>query len=108
MLGKPIKLHLGCGANYLPGYINVDLPAAGQTVMRAKADVYQDFRTLTYADNSIDEIRSHHVLEHFSRAEAVKLLLKWRRWLASGGVLQIETPDFDTSVWYYLFYRASH
>jgi len=60
-----MKLHLGYGSNYLDGYVNIDLPPQGQTVMCARADVYTDIRTLTYPDNSIDEIRSHHLLEHF-------------------------------------------
>src|SRR3989339_372730 len=91
-----VKLHLGCGQNYLEGYVNVDLPSEGQTVMNAQADVYQDIRTLSYQENSVDEIRNHHLLEHFNRQEAIKLLLQWRRWLKIGGMLFIETPDFET------------
>ena len=89
-----VKLHLGCGANYLEGYVNVDLPQEGQTVMNAKADIYQDIRTLQYQENSVDEIRNHHLLEHFTRQEALKLLLQWRNWLKPGGVLFVETTDF--------------
>lgn len=95
-MNKEIKLHLGCGQNYLEGYINVDLPTEGQTVMEAKADVYKDIRELEYEQNSVDEIRAHHLLEHFSRQESLKLLLQWRGWLKPGGRLVIETPDFET------------
>lgn len=94
---KPLKLHLGCGANYLEGYVNIDLPHEGQTVMKSKADIYQDIRTLSYFDNSVDEIRNHHLLEHFTRQESLKVLLQWRRWLKPGGILFIETPDFETA-----------
>lgn len=96
-----LKLHLGCGERYLPGYLNVDLPASQHTVIHAKADLVADFRTLTYADGTVNEIRCHHVFEHFTRGEALKMLLQWRRWLEIGGKLHIETPDFDTAVWYY-------
>ncbi len=96
MTTKPIRLHLGCGANYLEGYTNVDLPPQGQTVMKAKADVYQDIRTLQFADNTVDEIRTHHLFEHFTRQEALKILFQWRRWLKPNGLLFIETPDFET------------
>ncbi len=92
-----MKLHLGCGQNYLDGYVNVDLPQEGQTVMKSKADIYQDIRTLAYQENSIDEIRNHHLLEHFTRQEALKLLCQWRKWLKPGGLLFIETPDFETA-----------
>ncbi len=90
-----IKLHLGCGERYLKGYTNIDFPLAEHTTMKVKADVYQDVRTLNYAENSIDEIRTHHMFEHFSRQEALKLLCQWRAWLKVGGLLHIETPDFS-------------
>ena len=93
-----IRLHLGCGENYLGGYINVDLSQDNQPLMRAKADICADIRELHYDDNSIDEIRSHHLLEHFSRQEALGLLLQWRRWLKPGGILHVETPDFESAV----------
>ncbi len=96
-MNSSVKLHLGCGKNYLKGYINVDLPPDGQTVMRAKVDMHADIRTLKYAESSVDEIRNHHLLEHFTRQEALKLLLQWRRWLKPGGLLVIETPDFEES-----------
>ena len=95
MENEPLKLHLGCGKNYLKGYINIDLPQGKQELMKAKADIYKDIRDLDYPQNSIDEIRNHHLLEHFTRQEALKLLLKWRRWLKPGGLLVIETPDFE-------------
>jgi len=98
MQDEPIKLHLGCGMNYLEGYVNVDLPPDGQTVMHSRADVYKDIRELEYADSSVDEIRTHHLLEHFSRPEALKLLLQWRKWLKPRGLLFVETPDFESAI----------
>lgn len=89
-----VKLHIGSGEKYLEGYVNIDYPQSEHSVITVKADKYHDIRTLSYAENSVDEIRSHHLFEHFSRAEAIALLLKWRRWLKPGGKLIIETPDF--------------
>ena len=100
---QALRLHLGCGERYLEGYINIDLPSSAHTVAQPKTDLVADFRTLQYDPGSNAEIRCHHVFEHFSRAEALKLLLQWRRWLRPGGVLHIETPDFDTCAWYYFF-----
>ncbi|MEK7174242.1 MAG: glycosyltransferase [Patescibacteria group bacterium] len=93
-----MKLHLGCGEKYLPGYVNIDHPATEHTVIDVRADIYADIRTLSYAENSIEEIRNHHMFEHFTRTEALKLLLTWRRWLMPDGRLVIETPDFAASV----------
>lgn len=99
---KEIKLHLGCGEKYLEGYVNIDYPPSEHTVISPKADVYQDIRTLDYDENTVGEIRSHHLFEHFPRAEALMLLLEWRRWLAPDGLLIVETPDFRASVKAYL------
>lgn len=95
---KPIKLHLGCQDKYLPGYINIDLPPKDHPVEKVKADVWADIRDLQYEPNSVDEIRSHHLLEHFSRHEALMLLAMWHRWLRLGGTVVIETPDFEESI----------
>ncbi|OGZ27140.1 MAG: hypothetical protein A2365_00525 [Candidatus Nealsonbacteria bacterium RIFOXYB1_FULL_40_15] len=101
-----MKLHLGCGEKYLEGYINIDFPPSEHTLVNPKADIFQDIRTLSYEENSVDEIRSHHLFEHFLRQESLKLLSDWRKWLKPGGVLFIETPDFEESA--KLFVSASN
>lgn len=98
-----MKLHLGCGGTYLDGYINIDYPVDDKTIMNVKADVFQDIRTLKYADNSVEEIRNHHLFEHFNRVDALKLLCEWRRWLKPGGRLVIETPDYFWCNFVFLF-----
>jgi len=98
MKNEPLKLHLGCGRNYLKGYVNIDLPSEKQELMKAKVDIYKDIRDLDYSENSVEEIRNHHLLEHFTRQEALKLLLKWRHWLKPGGFLVVETPDFEQCI----------
>ena len=97
------KIHLGCGEKYLEGYVNIDFPADEHTIMKPKADILTDIRQLEYPENSIDEIRSHHLFEHFSRTDAIDLLLKWRRWLKPDGVLRIETPDFYRCCRWFIF-----
>jgi len=101
-----MKVHLGCGNKYLEGYLNIDLPSSEHTIMDVKADMYADIRTVQFPENSIDEVRLHHLFEHFNRAEALKLLSRWRTWLKVGGILHIETPDFQLCAFLYLF--ASH
>jgi hypothetical protein len=93
---SPVSLHLGCGEVYLPGYVNIDYPPAEHTVQtRDLADVHADLTQLAYADESVAEVRLHHVLEHFARATVLRLLVDWYRWLIDGGRLLIETPDFE-------------
>lgn len=94
-----LKLHLGCGQRYLPGYINVDFPQEKHSVQpTSKADLHADIRGLSYAPESVDEIRSHHVFEHFDRVTALALLVRWYTWLKEDGKLVIEVPDFKKCV----------
>lgn len=92
--GVPM-LHLGCGENYLEGYINIDLPPSKQTVMHSKPDLYADLKEIRFPPKSIALIRSHHVFEHFDRPVALAMLIEWYGWLKTNGILIIETPDFE-------------
>ncbi|MFH1044955.1 MAG: methyltransferase domain-containing protein, partial [Pseudomonadota bacterium] len=61
------KLNLGCGDKILPGYLNVDVVESRRGF---KPDVICDLHQLTpFEDNSVDEILSVHVVEHFWRWE---------------------------------------
>lgn len=96
MNSEPVRLHLGCGEVYLPGYVNVDFPPEHRSVQSAAvADLYADLKTLEYSSGSASEVRLHHVFEHFTRGTAIGLLIRWYDWLVEDGVLTIETPDFE-------------
>lgn len=100
-----MKLHLGCGEKFLPGYTHVD----------ARKFPHVDYVTDRldnldmFADNSVDEIYACHVLEHFPR-NAMKrgggikpnVLCEWYRILKTTGVLRIAVPDFESIVTEYL------
>lgn len=83
----PKKILLGCRAKILKGYKNIDIEN------HPGVDIVTDFRTLTFHD--LDEVRSHHLLEHFSREESFNVIRLWKSWLKVGGHLIIETPDFE-------------
>ncbi|NTU71289.1 MAG: hypothetical protein HGB10_05670 [Coriobacteriia bacterium] len=94
----PIRLHLGCGSNYLDGYVNVDFPAEHTVQERTRQpDIECDFRTLDYEPGTVTEVRNHHVLEHFDKIEALRLLIEWTLWLSPSGSFVIETPDFESA-----------
>lgn len=104
-----MKLHLGCGQKYLEGYVNIDYPPDKHTVQdSACADKFADITRLKYKKESVDEIRLHHVFEHFPRAVACGLLVCWRSWLKLGGKLTIEVPDFERTAWSVLSPFSSH
>jgi len=87
------KLHLGCGTTYLDGYVNIDYPESEHNHIKPICDRYEDITKLSFEEGSIDEIRLHHVFEHFGRVQALALLIKWHLWLKVGGKLRIEVPD---------------
>lgn len=96
---KPIKLHLGCGKYHLTDYINIDYPPElYELELVTAADAYADVKQLNFLPNSLDEIRSHHMFEHFDRQTALALLCAWHTWLKPGGKLVIETPDFQACI----------
>jgi glycosyltransferase involved in cell wall biosynthesis/predicted SAM-dependent methyltransferase len=97
--GRPLRLHLGCGEVKLDGYVNVDYPPTQHSVQsNGAADLYADILDLHFPDASVDEIRLHHVFEHFDRPTAHALIGRWHQWLKPGGALHIETPDLRASL----------
>ena len=88
-----VRLHLGCGNTFLPEYVNVDLSPESHNIIDTKANFYSDIRHLNFPPECIDEVRLHHVFEHFDRVWAIALLVRWHIWLKPGGYLRIETPD---------------
>ena len=91
--GRPLRLHLGCGEQHLDGYVNIDYPPSEHNVMNVTADLFANITELDFSPHSVDEIRLHHVFEHFNRVTALALLIRWHTWLKIGGRLHIETPD---------------
>ena len=82
-----VKLHLGCGRDRKEGYINIDA--------QLPCDLQHDFRSpLPYEDNSIDEIWSNDVIQHFSRKEWKFIKKDWVRVLKKGGVMHLACWDF--------------
>lgn len=58
----------------------------------SKEDVYP---LSDYGDESCEEVRASHILEHFSHRETVAVLREWIRVLKPGGWLKIAVPDFE-------------
>lgn len=89
-----MKLHLGCGHNYIEGWINVDGPKDELCYNDLMADIHARIEDLDYPDNSVDEILMNAVFEHFPRHVAIMQLRKFYKWLKPGGKLTILVPDF--------------
>ncbi|MDJ0688717.1 MAG: methyltransferase domain-containing protein [Xenococcaceae cyanobacterium MO_188.B32] len=86
--GKPIKIHLGCGQDYIPGYVNID------SYPNAKADLIMDSRKLELLPAHCAEvIESYHFFEHLQLHEARESLRDWFRILKPGGLVILELPN---------------
>ena len=104
-----MKLHLGCGQIYLEGYVNIDYPLSEHSVQeKSVADEFADLTKLKYKKETIDEVRLHHVFEHFPRTQAIALLAGWHSWLKKEGVVHIEVPDFFATARLVLDPETSH
>ena len=82
-----MRLHLGAGKKYWPGWHNVDLEGDQDTVC--------DITKLPFNNDSVDEIQAIHVFEHLHRINAIDALNEWRRVLKPGGKLVLEMPCYD-------------
>jgi len=86
-----MKLHLGCGGDIRPDYINVDLYSP-------HAEIKDDIVELEQLKPGVyEEILTNHTLEHLSFEDAERALRRWYELLQPGGVLNLETPDFKQS-----------
>lgn len=86
-----MKLNLGSGAFNLDGYVNIDIYET------FAPDIVWDLEKTPYPfadDNSVDEIRAHHSLEHMGHDPAVFLAIiqEFYRILKPGGVIDITVP----------------
>lgn len=94
-----MKLHLGCGKRYIPGFVHVDIADYPHI------DYHQDIRRLSkFKDETADLIYACHVLEYFDRAEVGEVLKEWYRVLKGDGILRLAVPDFAALVHVYNIY----
>lgn len=91
---RDLKLHLGCGQDYWPGYVNIDLDPS------AKADLYLSALELetVFAPGSVDEIVMYHVINYLSLWEARRFFAAAMRLLSPRGRLVIETVNLEAAL----------
>jgi len=88
-----MKLNIGCGLDYRPGFINID----GNELV--KADKYVNLKTgsllNTFAPETVDLIVADQVIEHFHHWEAINLLKDFYTILRRKGRCNIILPDCE-------------
>jgi len=85
------RLHVGCGAVILDGWINSDL------VLSPGLDLVLDGRSpLPFRNGSARFVFAEHFIEHLTREEGLAFLSECRRVLDPDvGVLRVSTPNLD-------------
>lgn len=83
---RGIKLHIGCGAHVLPGWVNLDVHPAPLC--------WNVQWGLPFADGAATHVFVSHLLEHlFFPRDALAFLAELKRVLAPGGRLRLVVPD---------------
>ena len=87
-MNKPRTLDVGCGINKYPGAIGIDRNPD------TRADVICDLDHIPYpfADNSFDQLRAIHVIEHV--VDVIRSMEEFHRLVRGGGRVRIETPHY--------------
>ncbi len=101
-----MKINLGCASRLLEGYLNIDTDSLTEIQARypnIKIDndidfLQADFFLLDLADESVDEIRADSLIEHLSFKEEKQFFYICKKLLKPGGLLYIETPDFEWTI----------
>lgn len=90
---QDVRLNLGCGDRYVPGWWNVDV-----ATMPHRVDQHVDLREeLPWEDWSIARAYAGHVLEHLYPSEAQALCYRLHQKMMHGGVLVVVGPDCDVA-----------
>jgi predicted SAM-dependent methyltransferase len=85
-----MKLHLGCGKTFIPGYCHIDV------IEFPHIDIIHSVESLPMVqDESCDVVYACHVLEHFHKKQILPVLKEWLRVLKKGGILRISVPDVE-------------
>lgn len=86
-----VKLHLGCGQDYWPGYVNIDvLPNSKADMMMSYLEIDRHFEP-----DSVDEVVMIHSLNYVPLWEARDFFAKVQKVLKAKGQLIIETVNLE-------------
>ena len=101
-----MKLNIGSSSCHLDGWINLEYDEGywkkhkfsgerlSEKATRNMPDVFGDARKLNYPDNTFNEVRASHILEHLDQSETISTIKEWWRVLKVGGFVRIIVPDF--------------
>lgn len=85
-----MKLHLGCGNDYLEGYLNLD------SSKQVKSDKVWNLEKipLPFKENSVEEVVANHVLEHVN--SFIPLMHELHRICKAKSLIKIRVPFYSS------------
>ena len=84
------KIQLGCGGNFLSGWLNTDI------TLYSNDAVYLDLtKKFPIQDSVFDYVYSEHTIEHLSYWQGAHMLQESYRILKPGGKIRISCPDLQ-------------
>ena len=92
-------LNLGCGATYHKDWTNIDFVSNSEYVI-----AYNLVSGIPQPDNSFEVVYHSHVLEHFSKTQAVDFIKECYRVMKPNGIIRIAIPDLEQIVLNYVKY----
>ena len=91
-------LNVGCGLRFHPEWTNIDAASISSYVQ-----VHDCRAGIPFPDHSFDVVFHSHVLEHFSKTEALRFVEECFRVLKPGGIIRVAVPDLESLARLYLF-----
>lgn len=82
------KLHIGCQANPIPNWLNVDLEPLERGIVIMDAT-----KPFCFKNETFDYIFTEHMIEHVNFEEASNMLSECFRVMKTGGKVRISTPS---------------
>jgi predicted SAM-dependent methyltransferase len=84
------RLNLGCGSNFHSEWRNIDFISHSTSVIQ------HDLRKgIPYEDDFFDVVYHSHILEHFTKDEALRFIKECYRVLIPGGTIRVAVPDLE-------------
>ncbi len=95
--GLPKLLNLGCGLRYHSDWINIDFHSTKEGVIEHNLN-----EGIPFEKKSFDVVYHSHLLEHFSKSQALLFLKECFRVLDDSGIIRVVVPDLEQIAKHYL------
>jgi len=83
---ESVRIHIGSGDNWKPGWVNVDL-------RQDVSDIVGSVQHLPFRSSAAVEILAEDILEHLQPSHAASVFSEIHRVLIGGGLLTIQIPN---------------